>query len=77
MPGLLPCPSADRMVGFLLAANHTHVVICRACAPLETKENAPPIFRENIFPYTQHCATCRALLVAGQTPAWPELFDGR
>ena len=34
-----------------------------------------PIYRENIHPYRQHCASCGKIIVKGQTPAWPELFE--
>jgi hypothetical protein len=33
-----------------------------------------PLFEVNILPYRQTCHTCHKLLVAGQSPAWCELY---
>lgn len=34
------------------------------------------VFHENVFPYSQHCFTCKRRLVLGK-PGWPDLFDGK
>ena len=35
-----------------------------------------PLYRVNIWPYTQRCDVCGTVLVEGAR-GWPQLFDGR
>jgi hypothetical protein len=34
------------------------------------------LYDVNVAPYRQTCASCGAVMLAGASDAWPELFDG-
>lgn len=69
------------IVGYMMPHRKGYGVLCAGCyrhqAPTEHQmEKYTPIFRENIYPYKQHCCGCGKQLVEGRTPWWPNLFDG-
>lgn len=47
------------------------------CRPEDDQFGPEPVrlYHSNIYPYSQHCATCGIEMVMAQGPAWPELFD--
>ena len=65
----------DPIVGYLIPSGaQGYVLHCPSCA---TGWESTPVYRVNVYPYRGTCAKCKATLVEPQTPAWPELFDGR
>ena len=71
---------ADKHVGYLVERGETFIAVCLECVePYAPKlEICPyPALRvSNILPYRQTCGVCGRVMVEGQTPASPELFDG-
>ena len=57
-------------VGFLVDGD---MIVCQSHTTIGYSR--VPIYHDNIYPYKQSCGICGKLLVAGQTEAWPELFN--
>lgn len=74
----------SRPIGYLKPRGVGFGVVCadcrdalreRAFALGDELPELSPVFKENVLPYRQSCADCGKVLVAGQSPAWPELYD--
>jgi hypothetical protein len=64
-------------IGWLISTSDgKFAVIGNCCEGKRVAVADTPIFKENIFPYNQHCRYCKAKLVQGQSSIWPDLFDG-
>lgn len=66
---------ASGPVGYMRpnARGHYEIVCCEHRDP---HGRNTPIYHGNIYPYSQHCAVCGVVLVAGNR-GWPELFTGK
>lgn len=65
-------------VGYLIPTVAHYGVVCVECGDAMARHvRKTPIWRENIYPYSQHCLICKGLIVSPQTEAFPELFCGR
>ena len=62
----------EGQVGWLRPLSESFVAICNEC---KTDSDKIPIFEVNVYPYNQHCYTCKLTLVEGGE-FWPDLFDG-
>lgn len=61
-------------IGNLTPEGDHYAVVGPCCK--NKREVQAPIYAVNILPYRQSCICCGRTLVEGQSPAWPELFDG-
>jgi len=62
----------EGQIGWLRPLSESFVGICNDC---KVDSDKTPLFHTNVYPYNQHCFTCKVELVKGGD-AWPELFNG-
>jgi hypothetical protein len=59
-------------IGYLIPIGQTLGIVGLCCA---SGESGTYVVHDNVFPYRQTCANCGRVIVEGQSPNWPILFE--